>query len=443
MTSGRTLLISRLTTQNAGNEALSKELIHYVTQNLPGSEIAALDRYPRYFEQFSLDSLGSDPVLAFEALVSKLLATCLRPDAASVGKALEDRVRLDPRGRELGGPLRRLKRSIAIRRRLATRGLIERQEPVSAVTACATADLVIWNPAGEMGAGATALDHVLRLLLLIGIAQQSGRKTAVVNHSLEVTDPRLRKLVAHVYSRCDYVGFRDPTSVEAAISMGVRPNRIVESPDLVFLAARRPGEPTPAEAPDGSIVVALNGGLEESAAADDWKRLVSGLKGFGRPLLFLSNAVNHDREFAERLAKMAGTGTVIDHQPGYQQLRGYYRNSALLVSTRLHASLLALCEGVPVVTIEPSVFKLTAIFQQIDYPIGTERIQEPGWVDRVLANAERTLRERDSLSSRISQIVKEQGTRIDTAYAPLFALLDSGVPTKLPSAAASSQLGAI
>ena len=245
MTLHRTLLISRLTTQNAGNEALSKELIHYVNQNLPETELAALDRYPRYFEQFTLDRLGSDPVPAFEGLVRRLLATYLRPDAASVGRASEDRVRLDARGRELGGPLRRLKRRIAFRRLLATRGLIEQQEPAKAVSACATADLVIWNPAGEMGAGVTAIDHVVRLLLLIGIAQQSGRKTAIVNHSLEVTDPRLQKLIAHVYSKCDYVGLRDPRSVQAAISIGVRPGLIVESPDLVFLAARRPGEPTP------------------------------------------------------------------------------------------------------------------------------------------------------------------------------------------------------
>ena len=301
MFSGRTLIITRMTTQNAGNEALSKELINYVTQKLPELETFALDRYPRFFEQFTLDSLGSDPASAFDAIVRNLIANCMRPGVGSLDKANEARVRLDPRGRELGGPLRRLKRSIAIRRRLATRGLIEREDPVRAVTACATADLVIWNPAGEMGAGVTAIDHVVRLLLLIGVAQASGRKTAVVNHSLEVTDPRLRKLVAHVYSRCDYVGFRDPRSVEAALSIGVRPDKIVESPDLVFLAARRPAKASPPDAPQDAIVVALNGGMEVSAPADDWRRLASGLGKFGRPLLFLSNAVNHDRLFATRL----------------------------------------------------------------------------------------------------------------------------------------------
>jgi polysaccharide pyruvyl transferase WcaK-like protein len=328
-------------------------------------------------------------------------------------------VKLDETARELTGPLRTLKRKLAIRRRLASLGLIERHEVFRAVTACATSDLVIWNPAGEIHPTGDS-NQVLQLLLLMRIAQLEGKKTAVINHSLEIVDDRLRRLITHVYANLDYVGVRDAKSVEAALALGLARERIYEAPDLVFLASRQAGKETIDTVSKGSIALAING-LEAPSGLEEWNGLMNGLKKFGRPFLFVSNAVNHDLEFARRLAEKFG-GIVVEHQPGYQALRGYYRNCDSLISSRLHASILALCEGVPVVSIEPSVFKLTAIFQQLNYPIGTERLQERGWSDRVLAKVTRCLSEQAAFASEGLKSLERQTGRIDAAYAPLFAL---------------------
>jgi len=204
------------------------------------------------------------------------------------------------------------------------------------------------------------------------------------------------------------------------MALGLPRERIHEAPDLVFLASRKAGKETIDAVPKGSIALAING-LEAPSGLEEWNRLMNGLKELGRPFLYVSNAVNHDLEFARQLADKFG-GTVVDHQPGYQALRGYYRNCDSLISSRLHASILALCEGVPVVSIEPSVFKLTAIFQQLEYPIGTERLQERGWSDRVLANVTRCLSEQAAFASQGLKSLERQTGRIDDAYAPLFAL---------------------
>lgn len=422
MSQSRILLISRLSTQNAGNEALSKELIAYVTDRLPDADVRALDRYPRYFEQFRLEDLGSDPIVGFDQLADRMRKDYCRADAAPPAPAAIERVRLDETGRELTGPLRTLKRKLAVRRRLSALRLIERDDISTAVTACATSGLSIWNPAGEIHPTGCP-DQVMRLLLLLRIAQLGGQRTAVINHSLEIANERLQRLIAHVYSRLDYVGVRDARSAEIARALTRSDQRVREAPDLVFLASRRRGEHAAEPVPEGAIAFGING-LEAQGGVDEWSTLMQGLKRFDRPFVFVSNAVNHDREFARRLAKRFG-GSVVEHQPGYQTLRSYYRRCAVLISSRLHASILALCEDVPVVSIEPSMFKLTAIFQQLNYPLETERLQIPGWADRVLRKVGRCLSDRETLSVRGREALKEQTRRIDDAYAPLFALAHS------------------
>ena len=418
------LVITRLSTQNAGNEALSKELIHFLLSNVQGQPVRALDRYPRLFEQFTLAGLGSDPVAGFEALTERLVSRFGQVDAPKARAAVESLVRLDTRGRELSGPLRRLKRHIAWRRRLSALGLIEKAEPATAIRASMNASLVIWNPAGEIRPTPTSVDHVVRLLLLLRIAQRQGRRTAVINHSLEVGDARLRRLVAHVYSRADYVGLRDAKSIATAREFGVPADKLVESPDLVFLAAKRAGTQDDKGVPPGAIALAING-LEAMVGSDEWDRLLDGLASFGRPLLFVSNAMNHDLDFSRSLAERVPNARVVEHQPGYQDLRAYYRPCSVLISSRLHASVLALAEGVPVVSIEPSVFKLTAIFQQMDYPIPTERLQVSGWAGRVLAHVAACLADDDGeLRRRGAAIMAQQIERVEAAYAPLFALAD-------------------
>jgi polysaccharide pyruvyl transferase WcaK-like protein len=417
------LIITRLFTQNAGNEALSKELLHYVSRSVPDAEVRTLDRYPRYFEQFTLNRLGNDPVENFEKQVDLLIrkfgsGLAPRPPIAS-----EACVRLDHRGHELTGFLRRAKRRIAFRRRLAALGVIDRKARTTAVQACMNAELVVWNPAGEIRPTSTSVDHVVRLLLLLRIAQKSGRKTAVINHSLEVGDERLRALISHVYSSSDYVGLRDGKSIDTALNMGIAREKLVETPDLVFLASERPSSDTRHVEQMGAIGLSING-LEALAGFDEWPKLVEELAKLGRPLLFVSNAVNHDLDWARNLARLVPSADVVAYQPGYLELRQMYRRCSVLISSRLHASILALAEGVPVVSIEPSVFKLTAIFDQMGYPLRTERLQSEGWSDRVLSNVRLCLSPAgDALRSQSIAIVADQVKRIHTGYAPLFNLI--------------------
>ncbi len=421
MSQGTTLLISRLTTQNAGNEALSKQFLKYFVSNAGRGKVVALDRYPRYFESFSLKGLGADPIQSFDNLARELIRRFSDKSAEALPEAREGLVKLDETAKELTGFLRNVKRKVALRKTLASLLLIEKPQLLQAVTGCTSSDLIVWNPAGEIHPTGSP-DQVMRLLLLLRIGQLSGRRTAVINHSLEIADERLRTLIAHVYSQLDYVGVRDAKSVEVALSLGVSKERLHESPDLVFLASREE-KAREAKSQKGSIALAING-LEALSGSNEWVQFMKGLEEFKRPVVFVSNAVNHDREFSTYLAGLSSNGTVVEHQPGYIELRSFYKDCAVLVSSRLHASILALCEDTPVLSIEPSVFKLTAIFEQMDYPIKTVRLQEAAWSEKVLENIRAVInKEGPDLISEGSRALAHQVDRIDRSFRPLFSMM--------------------
>lgn len=418
------LIVSRLSTQNAGNEALSKILIDFVAQRATGSQVFALDRYPRFFEKLAIDPKTEKVVERFDVQARRLIERFASSDADAPPLANRSLVKLDHSAKELRGFWRLVKRRVGLRRRLASLGLIERRDPVTAVSACARCDLVIWNGAGEIHPTGD-VNQVFRLLLLLRISQLSGKRTAVVNHSLEVKDVRLRALLAHVYAKFDYVGVRDATSAEVARSLGVDPARIFEAPDLVFMASREITKKRSADVPKGAIGLAING-LEALSGTDEWPELMAGLEALGRPIIFVSNAVNHDIDFSRALAQMASRAQVVSHQPGYEALRDHFRQCSVVVSSRLHSSILSLSEGVPVVSIEPSMFKLTAIFEQLNYPIRTESLTVAGWAGRILQSVARCLSVPDNQLGALGQkSALKQAARIELAYRPLLDLTNS------------------
>jgi|GEM_PF-2968523 len=427
--SNKILLITRLSTQNAGNEGLSIELINLVKSILPAAEIRAMDRYPPYFSQFHIPILGSDmkKVLSnFEELSNDLARKFRGKSDELVDIANEGQVKLDKTAKELTGWIRKVKRRIAIRKRLAALGLIGKAGAAKAINSCLWADLVIWNPAGEIHHPSKFSqangDEVLRLLLLIRIAQLNGARTMIINHSLEIGDPALRIILKHVYEAAEQISVRDKKSRMEALSLGLEPTKVHEIPDMVYLAAEDPAGviPSPEECfKPGSICFAINGRKAYGMEAE-WDALFEGAKKFGRPITFLSNAMHHDVPFVKGLAQKHDI-QVISRQPTYREIQGFYNHIDILVGSRLHSNVLALCAGVPVVSLEASIFKMTGVFEQLEYPIPTSNMKDIGWHKVVLQKIESALNERDQLSMLSKKVTLKQADRIRQSYASLLA----------------------
>jgi polysaccharide pyruvyl transferase WcaK-like protein len=418
-------IITRLDNTNAGNEALSTELIRLAAEMVPTARVMAVDRYPRYFEHLKIASLEKKScslLASFDGLARHLAAKLFRPDIPLPAIANDETVRLHLTARELAPAVRKLKNIIGVRRNLARFGLIERDEALRTVSMCGRVNLLIWNPAGEFHPTGNR-DQTFRLLLLMRMAQQMNVATAIVNHSLELSDDLLREVVGHVYRNADHICVRDARSVEVVRSLGVASGNISESPDLAFLAARRSAMPPLRldEIPDGAIGLAINA-AEAVRGVDEWQPLLAKLQELGRPIAFVSNAMNGDLAFGTELMAKCG-GTIIVRQPTYIELRELYRRMSVVVSSRLHAAILALCADTPVITLEPSVFKLSAIFQQLRYPIPTDRITLPGWSDRVAENVEVALAERAQFVSFGRQAMARQTDDIFRSYRLIFGLV--------------------
>jgi len=320
-----------------------------------------------------------------------------------------------------------VRHTIGFRRHLARFGLYQSSAYAEGLNTIAWSDLVIWNPAGELHPSGN-VDDACRLLLLVRTAQLLGRRTAIINHSIEVTHQGLTELIRHVYGHADFVAVREQGSYRTALALGLMPDRLAEIPDLAFLIAvaerREPLSPKHAF-PPGAIALALNG-REAYRGYDEWESLLRGLEEFGRPLLFLSNALHVDRRFARQFAKEHRL-MIFDRQPSSSELVALYSRCDALITSRLHAAIFGLAAGVPVISIEPQVHKLTAIFERLAYPLPTDSLRVPGWSGRIVRRTAEALQDGPRFVESGAQDVRKQIQDIESSYARLFRLATAAV----------------
>jgi polysaccharide pyruvyl transferase WcaK-like protein len=418
-------------THNAGNEALSSSWLRYLEYKAPQADIRVIDRcwsLSRAMGVASRPGLAGDPgplVEQFERMVDRFIRrTEPDPSGKLAGGIREQAVAAPTQPRRKPLLLAKLIRLLRPRSRLAAAGLIGGTELRKVANTLAWAEVVIWNAAGEIYPTGEWED-LLRMLILLAAAQRLGAKIVVVNHSLETRDPRLDRLLAHVHAKSDLLFLRGKASMAKAIAIGLPGAKLIEAPDLVFRARLETGggaRERSGAIPPGAIVLALNG-LSARNGIDEWERLLVGLGGVGRPLAFLSNSMLDDRDFIRRFDGRVAV-TVIERQPGYAEMLQLFAPAALVVSSRLHSAILALCAGVPIVTIEGSDYKISEVVEQMNYPVPTEPVAIAGWADRVLRHVRDALDDRERLTVVGAEAVERQVARIDRAYRPLFDLLE-------------------
>jgi polysaccharide pyruvyl transferase WcaK-like protein len=396
-----------------------------MARSFGAANVRLIDRHPETLRRFRFARLAraQDPVAAFEAMVGQVgaMAGDGEPLAPLVDESL---VRLVRKPRVRSPLVRWVRGTLRVRSRLQEAGLLHRARSSAALNTLRWADVVVWNPAGELYPTG-APDEVMLILLMVRLAQRLGKRVAIINHSLENADPVLDRLVSHVYRNADFVSVRERGSYDRGLELGVPAGKLHEVPDLAFLLAEpgfAPETALPAAdpLPPGSIALAING-QEAHRGGEGWRELVEGLVALGRPIVFLSNSMVHDLPFARAMAKEAPV-IVRPDQPTFAEMVRLYRGAEVVVSSRLHASILALCAGTPVVSVEPQIFKLTAIFRQLGYPLRTHRMEEPGWAAGALADVRRVLDERAAIVAATEAPLARQVAAIETAYAGLVAM---------------------
>lgn len=409
---GEILLITRVRTLNKGNQALSAAWLSMLQRAFPNSPVRVLERRPRHLLQFTLRQLARerDPVEAFERLSSELAT--LAPGPGAIGApGMRTQILLDE---TIAPPARfvKVRQRINLRGRLAALGWYS-DEYRRRLAACQRARLVVVNPAGEFFPREP--DAAFYHLLDAHVARTLGRPTAIVNHTMDITDPTLRRIIPVIYRTLDLVGFRDEKSVKAFREMGGDPANVVVTPDLALTIdpARS------ASVRKQTIGVAIN--VPEASAGgylSRWSEVIEALRCQGFRVVLISNEMPADLPFYERLAQqfpgLGVEGAKLDHER-YGELLSTFD---AVVTSRMHTGILAMTAGTPVVPVEGSSFKITGLFRELGF---SEPVIRPGagpWSTEVVSRVVDVSSHRAEASADVLQRITAVRERIVSGLVP-------------------------
>ena len=259
-----------------------------------------------------------------------------------------------------------------------------------------------------------------RRLESIDIPARMGVPTYLYTQSLgPFRTPANARGVADVLSRVRRIFLRDERSRDHLLEIGVEGDKLGVFPDAAFALAR-----TPVPRPEGAIRVAVSvrhWGHHVARPVEEGQRMyrrsiaaaVRRLAGSGVAVTFLSTCQGQpayrtdDSRYARRIVEeeLAGVGGVrVDEafrtpDELIDDLGRYH----MVIATRMHFAILALCAGVPVAPIAYE-FKTAELFEGLgwgDRVVDLETITP----DRLLASVDDTLDAADRDRIRIAELL--------------------------------------
>jgi len=372
---GEIILITKLETQNQGNQALSIAWRDRLESLFPRHVIRPIERSPNYLKRFTVGYFTSkaDPVVAFEKIVGDLCrrARKIQVEAPPIRRDIRHNSKISQAIRAV-----RLRRLLNVRSRLSALGL-GRRNYLNRLALFRQSKMLVMNPAGEFYPAAA--DTALAYLIELRCAQVLGIPTAMVNLSFEVMDKTLRLLSAHVLDQCSVLQFRDTESLEEYRSAGGRQSPVV-LPDGALMT--RP--PAAAEESDhGGIALAINA-LQVRAAGLQlpWAEFIDQLVAQDLKPVLTSNEWTTDEPFWGQFTA-DGRIKAVGREADYQEYMQLLRNFDVVISSRLHTCVLSIVAGVPVVPVETGTFKLTGFFRQAGLPLPI-RLGSRGWQQAIV-----------------------------------------------------------
>jgi polysaccharide pyruvyl transferase WcaK-like protein len=217
-----------------------------------------------------------------------------------------------------------------------------------------SADEIVYSGAGEVG----DYDAFLRQALVLEIAFRSGVPFSIVNHSMVITSPALLSVAAPIYLRARRIVVRGSISRTRLLEMGVAESRIVVAPDTAWRTIAVPREERERSARP-RIAVVINALAEPEGTS--WLSVLPRLAQRGE-LVFTTTDAYHDHTLAERLARRFG-GTYDGPPLSAHDAMLVLSRVDVVVSSRLHACVLAVLCGTPAIAVERGGHKTIESFE--------------------------------------------------------------------------------
>ena len=229
------------------------------------------------------------------------------------------------------------------------------------------ADVVVTAPGGYLNAPRYIDDwwmfHVPTLVLAVAL----GKKVILGSCSIGPFDPRHDRAARRALALADVVIARESWSRDECLRLDVRPERIVESPDLAFLFARHDTTIQPMSAtrlPDDTVGVSVlqhsfPGSCDPKAAQLHYLSAVADALAhlqtrFGARVAIIPQTAFDIAAGNQLAAMLVGRGiecTNLSEDFTPDELHALYGSARLLVGTRMHGNILAMSAGTPVAAI--------------------------------------------------------------------------------------------
>jgi len=386
------LLISKLTTTNIGNVALTNELFRLYETRLGAAHLGTLGR-PLGLYRMDLDEIlnSKDPVSVLEAwsddVLRKFSKSTVQSNAAPVLKwarliAITEKTFLKER---IKGKFKKALNRVRYHRVYNT----PYENRIWQIRHCKA---VIYSGAGEVSDN----DTFLRQLIELRVIQKLGIDTYAINQSLNIRNKNFELLVNHIYGKMAGIVVRGDVSKSLLERIGIRPEKITVAPDTAILT-----HVGAFQVPTKKV------GLNFTPYIDiDYMKLdsiVNYLKSLNYELEFITNDHYGDQHLAETFEaryQMKLMPKVKDHL----EYGRYLQQFEFVISTRLHTNIIAIASGVPSIPIEGHFYKTKEVLALFNYPVPVVDKNVSGWEDQLLV----TIKDRINSMDQLRELIQKQ-----------------------------------
>lgn len=389
------LLISKLTTTNIGNVALTNELFRLYESKLGSQNFGTIGR-PLGLYRIDLKEIlnSNDPVSLMEKWSDDVIEKFSKTDAPSGQKPVLKwakliditektflRERLKWKFKKV---LNWIRYSKIYNKAYGDRLHLIRQSKA-----------VIYSGAGEVSDN----DTFLRQLIELRVVQKMGVDTYAINQSLNIKNKNFELLVSHIYGNMTGIVVRGDVSKNLLERIGVKKEKITVAPDTAILTTVNSEQ-----SPQKKI------GFNFTPYIDiDYKKLdliIEFLKDLKYEFEFITNDLYGDRQLSETFEaryQMPLMPKMKDHL----EYGRYMQKFEFVISTRLHTNIIAIASGVPSIPIEGHFFKTKEVLALFNYPVSVVDKNIKGWEDQLLLTLKEKVGSIGDLRALIQQKLPE------------------------------------
>jgi polysaccharide pyruvyl transferase WcaK-like protein len=405
-------LISRVDTTNAGNQLLTTQLQALLARVLEG-DVVLVERHPAFLQKFSAAHVPvADLPRRIESwadeVVTAARGSLKAPEQAPRGKGLRSKTSLE-KWAFLRRQLLPITQKLHIKGMLAKLGYYD-DSIVPRLSLYVGSQWVVANPAGDIQAD--SLGTATRQFLDALIAKKLGARVALVNHSIESHDERLKAIIRHVYPQLDLVLVRDTITLDFLRDIGVDCGNVMVVPDAAILFT--PAQDLTLDSALRKIGFSINAKFGRHLF-EDWVKLVQGMADEGHVVRFVTNDFATDIDFARALAKRVP----LEIQDGPLDFAGYCHEMAKLkvvITNRLHTVVMATISGVQSVPIEAGAFKIRGSVDCLDLPLKALNTLDSGWFEATQRAVAEACAHQDENRVALLQAAAAARQRIEQAY---------------------------